>query len=290
MALPWLAEQMLERDLVVKLELKTPIPPIPEDQALLLFQSIRELLLNCIKHAHVSQASVVLERKEEFLYVTVADQGEGFDPAVMSVPPASGPRLKYGLFSIRERMISLGGRLDLQTALGKGTKAILVYPITTTLIETPVSLETVNSKEQAAKPAITVSTQAQADSKLRLLIVDDHAMVRQGLCGLLGAYEDIRVVGQASNGKEAIELAHQLQPDVILMDITMPDIDGIEVTKRIKADYPHIVVVGMSVHGAEQVERAMMNAGAAAFINKEAAVEQLHQTILAVQRSTVKIK
>jgi CheY-like chemotaxis protein len=205
----------------------------------------------------------------------------------MSVPPASGPRLKYGLFSIRERMISLGGRLDLQTALGKGTKATLVYPITTTLIETPVSLETVNSKEQAAKP---VSTQAQADSKLRLLIVDDHAMVRQGLCGLLGAYEDIRVVGQASNGKEAIESAHQLQPHVILMDITMPDIDGIEVTKRIKADYPHIVVVGMSVHGAEQVERAMMNAGAAAFINKEAAVEQLHQTILAVQRSTVKIK
>ena len=112
-------------------------------------------------------------------------------------------------------------------------------------------------------------------------------MLRQGLCGLLNAYEDIHVVGEASNGKEALELAQQLQPDVILMDVTMPDIDGIEVTKRIKSDHPHVRVIGMSVHKTEQVERAMTNAGAAAFVNKEAAVDQLHQTILAVRNSTV---
>jgi DNA-binding NarL/FixJ family response regulator len=97
------------------------------------------------------------------------------------------------------------------------------------------------------------------------------------------------VVGEASNGKEALELAQKLQPHIILMDVTMPDIDGIEVTKRIKCDHPHILVIGMSVHGAEQVERAMTNAGASAFIHKEAAVDQLHQAILAVQ-SKVKIK
>jgi DNA-binding NarL/FixJ family response regulator len=101
----------------------------------------------------------------------------------------------------------------------------------------------------------------------------------------LDAYEDIHVIGEASNGREAIELASRLKPDVILMDVTMPDIDGIEVTKYIKIDQPHVLIIGMSVHSAEQVERTMINAGASAFIHKEAAVDKLHQTILTVRQS-----
>lgn len=281
MALPWLAQQMLERDLVVSLQLKTPIPPIPEDQALLIFQSIRELLLNCIKHARVPEATVILERKDGALHVTVSDRGVGFDPSkTFSVTSAKESRPRYGLFSIRERMTDLGGRFDLQTAPGQGTVATLVFPITT-LTEVPGSLAALSVKGNGAKSA------KGTKMPFKVLIVDDHAMVRQGLRGLLNSYEDIQVVGEASNGKEALELAQQLQPDVILMDVTMPDIDGIEVTKRIKSDHPHVRVIGMSVHKTEQVERAMTNAGAAAFINKEAAVDQLHQTILVVRNSTV---
>jgi DNA-binding NarL/FixJ family response regulator len=75
---------------------------------------------------------------------------------------------------------------------------------------------------------------------------------------------------------------------VILMDVTMPDIDGIEVTKRIKSDHPHVLIIGMSVHSAQQVESAMSNAGASAFIHKEAAVDKLHQTILGVRQSVAR--
>jgi PAS domain S-box-containing protein len=289
MALPWLVQQMLERDLVVALQLKTSIPPIPEDQALLLFQSIRELLLNCIKHADVAEATVVLERNDGILHVTVSDLGLGFDPStVFAVTPIKYSLPKYGLFSIRERMIAMGGRFDLQAAPGKGTVARLMFPITTALIDQPVPSEALIAKGNENKSKGS-RTGTNLTSKVLLLVVDDHTMVRQGLCGLLDSYEDIQVVGEASNGKEALELAQKLQPHIILMDVTMPDIDGIEVTKRIKSDHPHILVIGMSVHGAEQVERAMTNAGASAFIHKEAAVEQLHQTILAV-RSKVKIK
>jgi PAS domain S-box-containing protein len=287
MALPWLVQQMLERDLVVALQLKTSIPSIPEDQALLLFQSIRELLLNCIKHAGVAEATVVLESNDGVLHVTVSDQGLGFDPStIFAVTQTKYSLPKYGLFSIRERMIAMGGRFDLQTAPGKGTVARLMFPITTALIDQPLAPEALIAKgNDKAKGSRTGTSPT---SKVLLLVVDDHTMVRQGLCGLLDAYEDIQVVGEASNGKEALELAQKLQPHIILMDVTMPDIDGIEVTKRIKCDHPHMLVIGMSVHGAEQVERAMTNAGASAFIHKEAAVDQLHQTILAV-RSKVKI-
>jgi PAS domain S-box-containing protein len=291
MALPWLAQQMLERDLVVSLQLKTQIPPIPEDQALLLFQSIRELLLNCIKHAQVPQAVVVLERKEEALYVTVADEGVGFEPSVMfSAKQTMETAHKYGLFSIRERMISLGGRFELQSSPGSGTVATLVFPITNTLTEMPASADAPSTKENGTKKAHRAKTPAISGGKIFLLVVDDHAMVRQGLCSLLDAYDDIHVVGEARNGKEAIELASQLKPDVILMDVTMPDIDGIEVTKRIKSDHPHVLIIGMSVHGAEQVQSAMSNAGASAFIHKEAAVDTLHQTILAVRQPAPKLE
>jgi len=289
MALPWLAQQMLERDLVVSLQVKTPIPLIPEDQALLLFQSIRELLLNCIKHAQVPQAVVVLESKEEALYVTVADQGLGFDPTVMlSAKQTTQTVNKFGLFSIRERMLSLGGRFELQSSPGNGTVATLVFPITTTLIEMPASAEALSTKDNGIKKANGAKTPSTPDGKILLLVVDDHAMVRQGLCSVLDAYEDIHVIGEASNGKEAIELASRLKPDVILMDVTMPDIDGIEVTKRIKSDHPHVLIIGMSVHSAQQVESAMSNAGASAFIHKEAAVDKLHQTILGVRQSVAR--
>ena len=125
MALPWLAEQMQQRDLIVSLELKTHIPPLPEDQALLVFQSVRELLINCSKHAGVQEAKVVLQQMEGALHITVSDAGRGFDLAKASSstksphPTAGG----FGLFSIRERMLSLGGSFDIHTVPGHGTVA-----------------------------------------------------------------------------------------------------------------------------------------------------------------------
>lgn len=291
MALSWLAEQMSERDLMVRLEFRTQIPPLMEDKALLLFQSIRELLLNCIKHAHVAEAMLVVDQHDRQLHITISDSGTGFDPSDIShLMQTTGANPRYGLFSIRERMLSLGGYLELQSAIGKGTVAALVFPLTTSAAELSVSPETVNSRKDESKTAKDVTMPTPTADALRLLIVDDHAMVREGLCSLLSVYEDIHIVGEARNGKEALELASRLKPDGILMDVTMPDIDGIEVTRRIKTDSPHILIVGMSVHSAEQVERAMKEAGAAAFINKEAAVEDLHQTILAAWNSRVKVE
>ena len=124
-------------------------------------------------------------------------------------------------------------------------------------------------------------------SKIRVLIADDHAMIRQGLCSVLDHYSEIQVVGEAANGEEAVALAKQLHPDVILMDVTMPKLDGIEATKLITRTQPDVVVIGLSVHAAGHVGTAMKEAGAAAFINKEAAVDELYQTIQVAHRATV---
>ena len=94
------------------------------------------------------------------------------------------------------------------------------------------------------------------------------------------------MVGEAANGEEAVALAEQLHPDVILMDVTMPKINGIEATKLIKRRRPDVVVIGLSVYTAGQVERAMTEAGATAFMNKEAAVDDLYRTIHTARQST----
>jgi len=111
-------------------------------------------------------------------------------------------------------------------------------------------------------------------------------MVREGICGVFSKYEDVEVVGKASDGKEAIELANRLQPDVVLMDVTMPGVDGIEATRSIKQKHPSMFVIGLSVHNSQDVEAGMKEAGASAFMTKESAVEKLYETIRAVQGPT----
>jgi len=110
-------------------------------------------------------------------------------------------------------------------------------------------------------------------------MVDDHPMVRQGLRAIVEQFDRILVVGEAGNGQEAVQLAQTLVPDVVLMDVNMPTMDGIEATRQITACYAHVVVIGLSVHNSPQIAEAMKQAGAAAYLTKDAAPEQLNQAI-----------
>ena len=120
---------------------------------------------------------------------------------------------------------------------------------------------------------------------IRVLLVDDHAMVRQGLRSVLEGYHDLQVVGEAQDGMEAVELARVLQPDVVVMDVNMPRLDGIQATSKVKHLYPATVVIGLSVNGARQVEEAMHEAGASAFLTKESVADQLYQAIQSTRTS-----
>ncbi len=111
------------------------------------------------------------------------------------------------------------------------------------------------------------------------MLVDDHAMVRQGLRSILTGYSNMEIVGEAANGVEALCAVEQHRPTVVIMDINMPRMDGIEATARIKARYPEIFVIGLSVNAGSENQQAMQNAGAAALLTKEAVVEQLYGAI-----------
>jgi DNA-binding NarL/FixJ family response regulator len=112
-----------------------------------------------------------------------------------------------------------------------------------------------------------------------VLLVDDHAMVRQGLRTLLESYDDVEVVGDAANGEEAMTLVERLQPTVVVMDINMPRMNGIEATRQIRARHPTIIVVGLSVNAERENQDALRYSGGNILLTKEAAVDQLYLAI-----------
>lgn len=114
---------------------------------------------------------------------------------------------------------------------------------------------------------------------IRVLLVDDHAMVRQGLRSLLHTFANIEVVGEAGDGEDALASVEKLQPDVVVMDINMPIMDGITATRHIRQKHPAIAVVGLSFYGQGNHLAAMKQAGACEVVTKEKAVEELHAAI-----------
>ena len=118
--------------------------------------------------------------------------------------------------------------------------------------------------------------------RLKIMLVDDHAMIREGLHALIGDQPDMEVVGEAGNGRDGVEKAEQLQPDLIIMDINMPDMNGIEATRLIKASHPNIKVVAQSAFSESCFGDVMMKAGASAYVSKDKLFEELVQTIRSV--------
>ncbi len=111
--------------------------------------------------------------------------------------------------------------------------------------------------------------------KTRLLLVDDHAVVRSGLKMLLSAESDVEIVGEASTASQAMETAGVVKPDVVLMDIGLPDLSGIDATREIKKRFPEIAIVALTIHEDEEYFFKMLEAGASGYVPKRAAPEEL---------------
>ena len=116
-------------------------------------------------------------------------------------------------------------------------------------------------------------------SRIRVLLVDDHALLRQSLRNIVDDDEGLEVVGEASDGLEAIHAVRLLRPDVVVMDINMPKMNGIEATKLIKDEFPHTSVIGLSVEQGMDMVQRMQAAGIHSYLAKESAVDALCQAI-----------
>lgn len=116
-------------------------------------------------------------------------------------------------------------------------------------------------------------------NKIRVLVADDHAVTRSGLTTFLLAYDDLELVGQASGGAEAVRLCAHLQPDVVLMDLVMPDMDGATATRRIREQQPHVQVIALTSFREEQLVEGALHAGAISYLLKNVSADELAHAI-----------
>lgn len=123
--------------------------------------------------------------------------------------------------------------------------------------------------------------------KLRILLADDHKMVRDGLRLLIDGQPDMRVVGEAANGREVLQQARGLKPDVVVMDLSMPELNGLQATERLKAESPEIKVVAMTANEDESYLRQLVKVGAAGYVLKRSAGDELVKAIGAVAKGGV---
>jgi PAS domain S-box-containing protein len=269
-ALEWLAHQLeANYGIACRFHDDRRPKPLSDDLRVELFQAVRELLTNTGKHSRAASASLRAWVDGGQLYIEVTDDGTGFDPEKQRRESAG---LGWGLFGIRERLAHLGAHMELDTAPGRGTRVVLSAPLGETLPAT--------ANETVASPASTAATPART---IRILLADDQQLTRAGLRSLLEREQDLQVVAEAGNGRQAVELARECQPDVVVMDVAMPELNGIEATRQIIAASPEIKVIGLSMHSDRQYVLEMLRAGATGYLLKDCAQEDLAQAVRIVQ-------
>jgi len=273
-ALTWLAERMAEHGLTVEVERVGDEVPVPEDRAVVTFQAVRELLFNVVKHAGVDRARVRVEHRDRELEVTVSDRGAGLPPAGDRDPVATG---HFGLVNVRERMAGIGGSFGIRSVPGRGTDVRLTLPL-----DEP--REDPDDPRQERKPPAARSGASGIGPRpdtVRVVLADDHARVREGLRATIESFPGLRVVGEARDGTEAVELVRVLAPDVVVLDVNMPRMNGIEAARLIHEEGSVTRVVAISVQNDRETEALMRAAGAVAYITKGSDLEALGRAILA---------
>ena len=116
---------------------------------------------------------------------------------------------------------------------------------------------------------------SQRASEIRVLVAEDHRLMRQGLISILTQLCKFDVVGEVGDGLAAVEMVHRLKPDVVLMDVSMPGLTGVEATRRIKAETPETRVVALTIHNSEEMRTAMRSAGASGYLTKSAEASEV---------------
>ena len=277
--LQWLSRWMSDKHgLKVELVMQMETPILAADVKVLLFESVREHLLNIVKHAKTFSARVELSQEDgRSLRVTVSDGGQGFDPA--SIPVFGDEGGGFGLFSIRERINLIGGRFEIDSSPGKGARFTLTVPLA---VNEP--LEPMPSAQPIRLNGAVESRFPRPEGKIRILLTDDHSVMREGLARLLSHEADFEIVGQADDGQQAVELAGTLHPDVILMDISMPRLNGIDATRLVHQQHPHIRIIGLSLYKEEERAKEMLDAGAVFYLTKTGPAIELKTAIRSSMR------
>ena len=222
------------------------------------------------KHANAETVTIRLEYGATEVRLSIADDGRGFDP---EAPAGALSRTGgFGLTSMQERARLVGGGMEVRSTPDVGTVVVVSLPIEPAESDMP----------RVAQASLTPNV-AQVDrDKIRILIVDDHEVVRSGLRQMLDSVPDMEVVGEADNGETALEEIARSAPDVVLLDLQMPRLDGVGALRRLREEGSRVRVLLLSVFAKEEQIFEGIHAGARGYLVKDVTRQDLARAIRTV--------
>ena len=220
-----------------------------------LYRIAQEALTNVAKHSRARHVDVILERRADQVVLIVEDDGVGFDPG-------DAGTTRQGLGSVRHAGARLAGRRDDSDRIDRGQGHD-------------------DSRPHGRRPDRKREADHALNHPLRILLADDHVTVRHGLKLLIDSQPDMKVVAEASDGNAAVERAVALKPDVIVMDISMPGMNGLVATRKLKQLQPGAAIVTLTRHADDAYLQELLRAGVSGYVLKQSAPTELLQAIRA---------
>ena len=236
------------------------------------FRIVQEALSNVRNHSNAKSATVRLSYDVSELSILVSDDGNGFEPSEvkgMLTPTGGG----FGLSSMQERARLAGGRLEIHSAQGRGTQVAAWVPYHTTPAPTTTGDES---------PATLEPRPAEHSGDIRVLLVDDQEMIRRGVRGMIEQSDGLLVVDEAEDGEQAVARVQTTKPDVVLLDMHMPRLDGVETMKRLRELAPETRVILLSAYATDEYIFEGLRAGASGYLLKDVGEDQLVRAIRTV--------
>ncbi len=286
-ALEWLGDRFNEKyGLRLKINRKEDLDIPSDDLQIVLFSFVKELLFNIVKHASSKEALLEMEMHNDDIVIRVIDHGNGFD---FNEYRKSKKTNSFGLFGIEERLKAIGGKFKIQSSNEYGTTATICVS-KHALPETGIPIgnyKPVNQKLKIVQKA-EHDLKIKENGNIRILIADDHEMMREGLRNILNEKEELIIVAEAEDGIKAVELSERTKPDIIILDVSMPRMNGIEAASKIRDILPNAGIIGLSMHDDMTMATAMLSAGADDYLTKGGASEELIDTIFRLSKINLK--
>jgi CheY-like chemotaxis protein len=260
----WYAEGFQKRSgIKISVDLPESLPRLKPDAETALFRVAQECLTNARRHANASHVDLRMAANADQFQMEVTDNGKGFSDL-------ENCRQGVGILGMQERLNELGGTLHVESGKGTGSSVIATIPLPQNLLAQPRRL-----------PAPQAKSGLVAD-RARIFLVDDHALLRRGVRALLETQPDFEVCGEAGAAREAIESIQQLRPDLVLLDLQLPDADGWHVIREVRRSALAVKILVFSHHEVSYVQRSAKNAGCHGSVSKAGTPAELLDAIRTV--------
>ena len=270
-AVHWYAEGFEKRS-GIKLEvvIEENLPRLPIDAETTLFRVLQESLTNVHRYSGSSIAKIDISRDGGDVRLEIVDYGQGIRAGTARAKLDGPAPLGVGIPGMRERLHQLGGGLSVDFGT-TGTRVVATLPIK------KAADGDMDGDEHGT--SLSRALQSAEDARRRILIADDHELMRRGLRGLIESHDEWAVCGEAVEGNEAVRKSGELKPDLVIMDVNLPGLTGIEAAMQIRQEREGVKILFFTVHDSDEVVREIIDAGAHGYVAKSRASQDLIEAV-----------